>query len=268
MRAHPRAGLVPFEGVHAVLAHELETPVFKPRLILGIREVQRRARRDDAHFLRLRRAFLRPAITAQRRNPNAQMRAQRVHLCFQAGQARRKFVRILHPQALGRTVPAVIHEIRLHRHAALFHQLRIKCFHHVHQARLIQRISEVIPAIINQKRFRGPRAFPFHVAEERAPELAGRGHAGHRAKRIGAGRRQFQFRGKSDPCLRAAQRIFCTGHFHAKKHTRRHHWTAWHRPDGLGRGNPHIRQLHAVQRNGLFRRGELNGLAQVIGPVA
>ena len=185
VRAHAIPGAVPLEGVDAAFAHQLAATIDEPLLVLGVGEVEFGVGRDESLFLRLGGAFLVAAVAAQRRDPDAEVGAERIHLGLGRGEAAGELLFVLHPEALGRLVPAVVDEVGEHRHAPLLHEFRVEGPDHVEHARFIDAEPEVIPAVVMQEGAAGAGALALDVAQERTTELAGRGEAGDGAEVVG-----------------------------------------------------------------------------------
>ncbi len=178
MRADAVAGLVPFERVHAVLAHELEAAVLKPFLVARIDKIQMRAGGNESHFLRVGRAFGIAAIAAERRNPDGQVRVQFVHLRLERRKTAGEFVRVLGPESAARIVPAVINQNRIApRTPRFFTSSSVEVGDHVQNLLRIHRETEVIPVVVMQERTGRPGAFAFDIIQET------RGATGRRARR-------------------------------------------------------------------------------------
>ena len=231
VRADAIAGAVPFEGVHAAFAHEFEAAVREPLAVLRIREVELRAFRDEAELLGVGGAFLVAAVAAERRDPDAEFRAEWLHLRLGAGEAQGEALRVFDPQALAGVVPAIVDEVREHGHATLLHELGVEGPDDVEHLGLVDTEAEVVPAVVMQERLGLAGAFAFDVAQEGAAELA-TGDADDGAEGVGLGRVEFERASEGDACARGSCSVRRAGHLHAREEAGARHGATRGRPDG------------------------------------
>ena len=181
MRADALARLVPLEGVHARLAHELEATGLEPVAVARVDEVQLAVGGDEAHPSRVRRALLVTRVPAQGRDPDAQFAAGPPHLLGEARQAARgELALVVDPEPLAIVVPAVVHQVGAHRHAALADELGVEGADDLDHP--VVGGGDVIPAIVMEEGGGFAGALALHVAQEGAAQLALGGDADDRAE--------------------------------------------------------------------------------------
>ena len=268
MRAHAVPGAVPLEGVDAALAHELPATIDEPLLVFGIGEVEFGLGRDEPLFLRLGGALLVAAITAQRRDPDAQVGAQRIHLDLGRGESAGEFLFVLDPEALGRLVPAIVDEVGEHGYAPFLHELRVEGPDHVEHPRFIDAEPEVIPAVVMQEGAAGAGALALEVAQQRATELAGRGESGDRAEVVGLLRGERQRTTEGGAAARRGDEVGRSGHLDSREEAGTGERAARTGADLFQARRTYIGELDAMELIGLAFGRQEDRLPEVVGPVA
>ena len=179
-----------------------------------------------------------------------------------------EFRRILDPQTLARIVPAVIDQIRSHRHSALFHQLLIELADDVEHSLLANREPQVVPAVVVEQRCRRPGTLALDVEEETAAQLSFGIDAGDRGEVIGLRSGDIEFAFDANANASRQDQIAGPRHLDAEETAASGCRTTRAEAHGGNAGNTLIDQLDTVQRHGLL--GGLNGecLAEVVRAIA
>ena len=269
VRADAVAGAVPLERVDAALAHQLPATVHEPLLVLRVGEVEFPVRRDEPQLAGLRGAFLVAAIPAERRDPDAEVCAKRLHLGLGGREAARELALVLHPEALRRLVPAIVDEVGEHGDAALLHQLRVEGLHHLEHLGLIHAEAEVVPAVVVQEGAARAGALTLHVAEEGAAELARGGDARDGAEGVALFGVQGQAAGERAARPAGVHQVRRPRHLDPGEETGPGQRAAGARPDRAQLRQAQVGELHALQGERLgVGRGQLDRLAEVMRTIA
>ena len=268
MGTDPVAGLVPLEGIDSALAHELKAAVLEPGLVGRLRQVEAAGFRDQPHLPGVGGPLVGAAITAERRDPDAEMRPHRIHFRLQAAEAFRKSPLVLYPQALAGIVPAIIDQIRLHRDSALLHQLGIKLGDDIEHGLLTDRESQIVPAVVMEEWRRGPGPFTLDVVEEATAQLPFGTDAGDGGEGIGGFFGDIEFALKANADAVRPDQIAAARHLETEETAAPGRRTTWAEANGGDPGHPDIGQFNAVQGNGLAIGLHGEGLADVVRAIA